>query len=252
MRNWFSSNGYHWQSNPVLTVYPWGLAGWLLNTGWPLAERDAKKKHHFDLTVLERKTFELKVLTLVREINMENLTWEIIIGFFFWCFRFRWPFNTSGKQYKWKTIQRSHWDSVKGDHDRLIKVVHKEVKIKILERKKFRNFDKRPLINRSSLNTVPLNSGSAICCIKFYHSRTIKIFRNGNTFSLVLQTLESLLLVSSSAKNNWPASIHDWIIPNKSTTKLTFILEISENFNVLEYVTKNRRLYCSLAECVIR
>ena len=34
--------------------------------------------------------------------------------------------------------------------------------------------------------------------------------------------------------------------------KLTFILEISENFNVLEYVTKNRRLYCSLAECVIR
>ena len=99
MRNWFSSNGYHWQSNPVLTVYPWGLAGWLLNTGWPLAKRDAKKKHHFDLTVLERKTFELKVLTLVREINMENLTWEIIIGFF-WCFRFRWPFNTSGKQYK--------------------------------------------------------------------------------------------------------------------------------------------------------
>ena len=43
MRNWFSSNGYHWQSNPVLTGYPWGLAGWLLNTGWPLAKRDAKK-----------------------------------------------------------------------------------------------------------------------------------------------------------------------------------------------------------------
>ena len=89
---------------------------------------------------------------------------------------------------------------------------------------------------------MPLNSGSKVYCIKFYHSSPIKICRNGNTFSLVLQTLESLLLVSSSAKNYWPASIHDWIISNKSTMKLTFILKISENVNVFEYVKKNRRL----------
>ena len=47
-----------------------------------LSEHNLLKKHHFDLTVRERKTLELKVLTWVREINMENLTREIIIGFF--------------------------------------------------------------------------------------------------------------------------------------------------------------------------
>ena len=148
MRNWFSSNGYHWQSNPVLTVYPWGLAGWLLNTGWPLAKRDAKKKTPFWLNSPRKKDIWTQSANIGSGDKHGKFDLRDYYWFFFWCFRFRWPFNTSGKQYKWKTIQRSHWDSVKGDHDRLIKVVHKEVKIKILERKKFRNFDKRQLINR--------------------------------------------------------------------------------------------------------
>ena len=69
---------------------------------------------------------------------MENLTWEIIIGFFG-------VFTLSGRTMQVETIQTSSWDSVKGDHDRLITVAHKEVKIKTLEEKqfrnKFRNFD---------------------------------------------------------------------------------------------------------------
>ena len=99
------------------------------------------KKHLFVLTVQARKTFELKVLIFVREINMENLTWEIIIVFFV----FFGVFTLSGRTIQVETIQTSSWDSVKGDHDRLITVAHKEVKIKILEEKqfrnKFRNFD---------------------------------------------------------------------------------------------------------------
>ena len=54
-------------------------------------------------------------------------------------------FTLSGRTMQVETIQTSSWDSVKGDHDRLITVAHKEVKIKILEEKqfrnKFRNFD---------------------------------------------------------------------------------------------------------------
>ena len=92
-----------------------------------------KQKYLFVLTVQARKTFELKVLTFVREINMENLTWEIIIGFFFGVF------TLSGRTIQVETIKTSSWDPVKGDHDRLITVAHKEVKIKILEEKKFRN-----------------------------------------------------------------------------------------------------------------
>ena len=64
---------------------------------------------------------------------MENLTWEIIIDFFFGVF------TLSGRTIQVETIQKSSWDSVKDDHDRLITVAHKEVKIKILEEKKFRN-----------------------------------------------------------------------------------------------------------------
>ena len=39
--------------------------------------------------------------------------------------------------YKWKTIQTGRWDSIKGDHNRLI-----EVKIILIKGKEFRDFDR--------------------------------------------------------------------------------------------------------------
>lgn len=59
-------------------------------------------------------------------------------------------------QYKWKTINKGCWDSVKGDCDLSI-----EVKITILTRKKVR-FDNWPLKTGWALNTVQLNAGLTV------------------------------------------------------------------------------------------
>ena len=62
----------------------------------------------------ELQTFELKVITLISEINLPQVN----------------------VQYRWKTLETGCSDLVKGNHDHLI-----EVKITVLKEKKFWDFD---------------------------------------------------------------------------------------------------------------
>ena len=80
-----------------------------------------------------------------------TITWNTIFSFI-WVV----PLSVT-VQYRWRAIQTSRWDFVKGDHDRLI-----EVKITVIKGKQNRDFDYWPLNIGWPLNMVPLNTDSTV------------------------------------------------------------------------------------------
>lgn len=77
-----------------------------------------------------------------RGINVEYIWFERLFLLLFEWFRFKWPFNTGGKQQKQAV---GTWS---------------KVKITVRNGKKLWDFSSRPLNTRRPLNTVPLNTGS--------------------------------------------------------------------------------------------
>lgn len=81
-----------------------------------------------------------------RGINVEYIWFERLYLFLCEWFRFKWPFNTGGKQHKQAV---GTWS---------------KVKITVRNGKKLWDFSSRPLNTRRPLNTVSLNTGSTEHC----------------------------------------------------------------------------------------
>lgn len=68
-------------------------------------------------------------------------------------------------QYKWKTIQGRHWDSVKAGWPWLLNQGGDgliEVKIAVFKQKEFQDFDNWLLNTGRPINVVPLDTGSTV------------------------------------------------------------------------------------------